>query len=118
MQLSRDLLQFAPEWYKKWDQFKSGTDPTELANYALFHKNAFYDAFTECETASCVVDEYCTKVSASPQFMANSNIYEQVTMRCQDEGWRFQNFIFDKDFSHFEFDFVPAKFKDCGAGDL
>lgn len=114
---AHDFLQYAQGYHMHFMNMQH--DPVDREAHASAYKNLLKDAFVDCESGSCVVENFCNSFAASLP-PVSVEFERAVARKCMNEGWRIQDLIYTQDASSCQFSIVPADWSvigECEAGE-
>ena len=119
LRLTWDLVDDAKSIMLHLDEIKNNDEANQ--NYAKYLKNAWFDSFLECDSASCAIENFCNSLVRLPSSKNNDNSLDWKTasdwnlstingaaIACNRESWRFAQFMLQGNLDEqMIFDFVP-----------
>jgi len=118
LQMSRELVTYGTGLLDYFDKLKS--DTLERTKYADYMKGEFTEAFSNCDSGKCVVEELCKKLPDTGPNKGSTQatwtkLKGQIVSNCMNEAWRFQDMIMTGNTTSCEFNYVPVAYSKCNS---
>jgi len=117
LQLSPSLMTHGRDFL---DHFANCDSNEQHRNtYATCVKSQFKESFDECETTACAVEYFCEHLMWDCMTSNHGGYSEEFKNElkhvCMNDGWKFQEFIVNKNTDSCKFEIVPIQFmpKNC-----
>jgi hypothetical protein len=114
MFLSRKTLDLGKLWLDHFDDLNH--DAATAKVLADHMKASWTDAFVDCDDSDCVTQKFCESALLFTFWAdkaGDTEVFDQLNSRCLNEAWRFNDYIMDQKFDHFDFSIVPMSSASC-----